>query len=183
MYAQRYIQHFPAAGEVAIFDRSWYNRAGVERVMGFCTKEEYVRFLQYTPIFERAIVDSGIILIKYWLDTSMEEQERRFKDRLDDPRKTWKLSPMDVESYRRWYAYSKARDDMLVATDKDYAPWYIVPADDKKHARLNCISHFLSLIPYEDLPKEKVKLGERNMKDKYDDRLSPEERHFIPQKY
>jgi polyphosphate kinase 2 len=183
MYAQRYIPHFPAAGEVAIFDRSWYNRAGVERVMGFCTKEEYVRFLQNIPIFERAMVDSGIILIKYWLDTSMEEQERRFKDRLDDPRKIWKLSPMDVESYRRWYDYSKARDDMLVATDKDYAPWYIVPADDKKRARLNCISHFLSLIPYEDLPKEKVKLGERNMKDKYDDRLSPEETHFIPQTY
>jgi polyphosphate kinase 2 (PPK2 family) len=113
----------------------------------------------------------------------MEEQERRFKDRIDDPRKTWKLSPMDVEAYRRWYDYSKARDDMLIATDKDYAPWYIVPADDKKRARLNGISHFLSLIPYEDLPKEKVKLGERNMKDKYDDRLSPEERHFIPQTY
>jgi polyphosphate kinase 2 (PPK2 family) len=168
---------------VAIFDRSWYNRAGVERVMGFCTKEEYVRFLQYTPIFERAIVDSGIILIKYWLDTSMEEQERRFKDRIDDPRKTWKLSSMDLESYRRWYAYSKARDDMLIATDKDYAPWYIVPADDKKRARLNCISHFLSLIPYEDLPREKVKLGDRNMADKYDDVLSPENGRFIPQKY
>ncbi len=183
LYVQRYLNHFPAAGEVVIFDRSWYNRAGVERVMGFCTKKEYVRFLQYTPQFEQFIKDSGIILIKYWLDTDMEEQERRFKSRIDDPRKIWKLSPMDVESYRRWYDYSKARDDMLTATDNDYAPWYIVPADDKKRARLNCISHFLSLIPYQELPREKVKLGERDMKGKYDDRLSPKERRFIPQKY
>ncbi len=183
MYVQRYIQHFPAAGEVVIFDRSWYNRAGVERVMGFCTKEEYVHFLQYVPGFERFIIDSDIQLIKYWLDTSMEEQERRFKKRIKDPRKIWKLSPMDVESYRRWYDYSQARDDMLIATDNDYAPWYIVPADDKKRARLNCISHFLSLIPYEELPREEVKLGDRNMEGKYDDTLSPEDRHFIPQKY
>ena len=183
LYVQRYLNHFPAAGEVVIFDRSWYNRAGVERVMGFCTKKEYVRFLQYTPQFEQFITQSGIILIKYWLDTDMEEQERRFKSRIDDPRKIWKLSPMDVESYRRWYDYSQARDDMLTATDNDYAPWYIVPADDKKRARLNCISHFLSLIPYQELPREKVKLGERDMKGKYDDRLSPKERRFIPQKY
>ncbi len=183
MYVQRYMQHFPAAGEIIIFDRSWYNRAGVERVMGFCTKKEYVRFLQYVPGFERAIIDSGIQLIKYWLDTSMEEQERRFKQRIKDPRKIWKLSPMDVESYRRWYDYSEARDDMLLATDNDYAPWYIVPADDKKRTRLNCISHFLSLIPYEELPREKVKLGDRNMENKYDDALVPEDRHFIPQKY
>lgn len=183
MYAQRYIQHFPAAGEIAIFDRSWYNRAGVERVMGFCTKQEYVRFLQYTPIFEHMVVNSGIQLIKYWLDTSMEEQERRFKQRIDDPRKIWKLSPMDIESYRRWYEYSRARDDMLIATDTDVAPWYIVPADDKKRARLNCISHFLSLIPYEELPREKVNLGERNVAEKYDDTLSLEDRHVIPLKY
>ncbi len=183
LYVQRYLNHFPAAGEVVIFDRSWYNRAGVERVMGFCTKKEYVRFLQYTPQFEQFITQSGIILIKYWLDTDMEEQERRFKSRIDDPRKIWKLSPMDVESYRRWYDYSLARDDMLTATDNDYAPWYIVPADDKKRARLNCISHFLSLIPYQELPREIVKLGDRDMRGKYDDRLSPKERRFIPQKY
>ena len=183
LYVQRYLNHFPAGGEVVIFDRSWYNRAGVERVMGFCTKKEYIRFLQYAPDFEHFITESGIILIKYWLDTDMKEQERRFKSRIDDPRKIWKLSPMDVESYRRWYDYSQARDDMLTATDNDYAPWYIVPADDKKRARLNCISHFLSLIPYQELPREKVKLGERDMKGKYDDRLSPKERRFIPQKY
>ena len=183
MYIQRYVQHFPAAGEVVIFDRSWYNRAGVERVMGFCTNKEYVRFLQYVPGFEHFIQESGITLIKYWLDTSMEEQERRFKKRIDDPRKIWKLSPMDVESYRRWYEYSKARDDMFLATDNDNSPWYIVPADDKKRARLNCISHFLSLIPYEDLTPEKVELGERDMTNKYDDTLSTEELHFVPQKY
>ncbi|MDJ0682544.1 MAG: polyphosphate kinase 2 [Xenococcaceae cyanobacterium MO_167.B52] len=183
MYIQRYMQHFPAAGEVVIFDRSWYNRAGVERVMGFCTKKEYVRFLQYVPGFEHFIRESGIILIKYWLDTSMKEQERRFKQRIEDPRKIWKLSPMDVESYRRWYDYSQARDDMLLATDNDDSPWYIVPADDKKRARLNCISHFLSLIPYEDVTPEKVELGERDMTNKYDDTLSPEGKHFIPQKY
>ena len=183
MYVQRYMQHFPAAGEVVIFDRSWYNRAGVERVMGFCTKKEYVHFLQYVPEFERFIKESGIILIKYWLDTSMKEQERRFKQRIEDPRKIWKLSPMDVESYRRWYDYSQARDDMLLATDNDDSPWYIVPADDKKRARLNCISHFLSLIPNEDLSPEKVELGERDLTNKYDDTLASEELHFIPQKY
>ncbi|BFM39978.1 polyphosphate kinase 2 [Synechocystis sp. LKSZ1] len=183
MYIQRYIQHFPAAGEVVIFDRSWYNRVGVERVMNFCTEEDYVRTLQYIPIVERAITESGILLVKYWLDTSIEEQEKRFKDRIDDPRKIWKLSPMDIESYQRWYDYSRARDAMLEATDKDYAPWYIVPANDKKRARLNCISHFLSLIPYEEMPKEKVNLGKRHLKDCYDDQLSPEKRHFIPQRY
>ena len=183
MYMQRYVQHFPAAGEVVIFDRSWYNRAGVERVMGFCSDKEYVRFLQYVPIFEQLITDSGIQLIKYWLDTSMEEQERRFKKRIKDPRKIWKLSPMDVESYRRWYDYSQAKDDMFLATDNDRSPWHIVPADDKKRARLNCISHLLSLIPYEELPREKVKLGDRNIENKYDDALKPEERNIIPQKW
>jgi polyphosphate kinase 2 len=183
MYTQRYINHFPAAGEVVIFDRSWYNRAGVERVMGFCSKKQYVRFIQFAPNFELTIVRSDIMLIKYWLDTSIDVQERRFKDRIKDPRKIWKLSPMDVASYNRWYDYSQARDDMLLATDSDYAPWYIVPADSKKRARLNCISHFLSLIPYEDLTTEEIELGERDMKGEYDDQLSSEDRHFIPQKY
>ena len=183
LYIQRYIQHFPAAGEVVIFDRSWYNRAGVERVMGFCTKKEYVNFLQHVPRFEHFIQETGIMLIKYWLDTSIEEQEKRFKQRINDPRKIWKLSPMDVESYRRWYDYSRARDDMLIATDNEDSPWYIVPADDKKRARLNCISHFLSLIPYEDVTPEKVELGDRNMENQYDDVLSTEKLHFIPQKY
>ncbi|MBP0027805.1 polyphosphate kinase 2 [Roseofilum sp. Guam] len=183
LYLQRYIQHFPAAGEVVIFDRSWYNRAGVERVMGFCTDKEYQRFLHYTPTFEQMIVDAGIQLIKYWLDTSRAEQERRFQDRIDDPRKIWKLSTMDVESYRRWYDYSQARDKMLRATDTDFAPWYIVPADDKKRARLNCISHFLSLIPYEELPIKPVKLGKRDLSHQYDDHLSLKGRRFIPQNF
>ena len=148
MYAQRYIRRFPAAGEVVLFDRSWYNRAGVERVMKFCTTEEYKRFLKDTPMFERWMVESGIQLIKYWFDISMEEQERRFQDRIDDPRKIWKLSPMDVESFKRWYDYSRARDDMLAATHSGWAPWNIVPADNKRRARLNCISHLLSQIPY-----------------------------------
>ncbi len=183
MYTQRYINHFPAAGEVVIFDRSWYNRAGVERVMGFCTRKQYVRFIQFAPNFELTIVNSDIMLIKYWLDTSMEVQEKRFRDRIEDPRKIWKLSPMDVESYKRWYPYSQARDDMFLATDTDYAPWYIVPADDKKRARLNCISHFLSLIPYEDIQMEDLDLGERDMTEQYDDQLDLADRHLIPQKY
>ncbi len=183
MYVQRYIHHFPAAGEVVLFDRSWYNRCGVERVMGFCNQKEYVRFIQFTPNFELSIVNSDIMLIKYWLDTSMDEQERRFQDRINDPRKIWKLSPMDVESYRRWYDYSKARDDMLLATDTEYAPWYIVPADCKKRARLNCISHLLSLIPYEDLQRDEIELGERKLEEKYDDHLSLEDKHIIPQIY
>ena len=183
MYAQRYVPHFPAAGEVVLFDRSWYNRGGVERVMKFCTKEEYERFLVYAPIFERAMVDSGIQLIKYWFDVSMDEQERRFQRRIDDPRKTWKLSPMDVESFNRWYDYSRARDDMLAATSTDYAPWHVVRADDKKRARLNCISHFLSQIPYKELPREKIVLGKRNMKGKYDDEASMADFSFVPEKY
>ena len=156
MYGQRYIRRFPAAGEVVLFDRSWYNRAGVERVMKFCTKDEYELFLQHTPVFERWMVESGIQLIKYWFDIRMEEQERRFQDRIDDPRKIWKLSPMDVESFKRWYDYSRARDDMLAATSTDWAPWHIVHADNKRRARLNCISHLLSLVPYKKLPREKV---------------------------
>jgi polyphosphate kinase 2 len=180
MYMQRYITHFPAAGEIVLFDRSWYNRAGVERVMGFCTDEQYLGFLHYMPIFEKAMTDGGILLVKYWLDVGMKEQERRFKDRIHDPRKTWKLSPMDTESYKRWYDYSRARDAMLTATDTDYAPWYIVHSDDKKRARLNCISHLLSLIPYKDPQLDEVKLGRRNMKDKYDDEASLKGRRFIP---
>jgi polyphosphate kinase 2 len=183
MYIQRYLQHFPAAGEIVLFDRSWYNRAGVERVMKFCSKEEYERFLEYAPIFERAIVDSGIVLIKYWFDVGMEEQERRFRDRIEDPRKVWKLSPMDVGSFNRWYDYSRARDDMIAATSTDFAPWHVVRADSKKHARLNCISHLLSQFPYEDLPREKVKLGKRSMKGSYNDEASIANFNVIPEKY
>jgi polyphosphate kinase 2 len=183
MYVQRYIGHFPAAGEIVLFDRSWYNRAGVERVMGFCTEEQYRGFLHYMPIFEKAITDSGIILIKYWLDVDMEEQERRFRSRIHDPRKTWKLSPMDVESYNRWYDYSRARDDMFAATDTPYARWHIVRTDDKKRGRLNCIAHLLSSIPYQELPQETVKLGKRSRKGAYDDDASLAGRYFVPQKY
>ena len=183
VYGQRYIERFPAAGEVILFDRSWYNRAGVERVMKFCSREEYERFLEHGPTFERWIVESGIQLIKYWFDTTMEEQERRFKARIDDPRKTWKLSPMDVESYRRWYEYSRARDDMLAATNTEWAPWHIVNADDKRRARLDCISHFLSLVPYGEIPREKVELGKRHMKGKYSDRKSIARYNAIPEKY
>jgi polyphosphate kinase len=167
MYVQRYMPHLPAAGEVVIFDRSWYNRAGVERVMGFCTEQEVTRFLELCPIWERSVVQSGIILIKYWFEVSEEEQTRRFLGRINDGRKIWKLSPMDLESHRRWYDYSRARDDMLLATDSSYAPWYVVNADDKRRARLNCISHLLSLIPYEELEREKVKLPERQKRHGY----------------
>ena len=183
VYAQRYIERFPAAGEVILFDRSWYNRAGVERVMKFCSRREYQRFLTHAPRFERWMVESGIHLVKYWFDTTMEEQERRFMARIEDPRKTWKLSPMDVESYRRWYEYSRARDDMLSATHTEWAPWHIVNADSKRRARLNCISHFLSLIPYEELTRDKVKLGKRDLKSKYDDRASIARYSCIPEKH
>lgn len=183
MYVQRYIRRFPAAGEIVLFDRSWYNRAGVERVMKFCTKDEYEAFLEKAPTFERWMVEAGIQLIKYWFDISKEEQERRFQARIDDPRKVWKLSPMDIESFRRWYDYSRARDDMLAATHTGWAPWYIVRADDKKHARLNCISHLLSLIPYKALSRKKVELGKRNMRGKYDDQASIARYSFVPEKY
>jgi polyphosphate kinase len=183
MYMQRYMQHFPAAGEVVIFDRSWYNRAGVERVMGFCTKEQYERFLENCPIVEKYIVDGGTILIKFWLEVGKEEQERRFEARIDDPMRQWKLSPMDVESWTRWYDYSEARDRMLEASDTEHAPWYIVRSDDKKRARLNCIAHLLSLIPYEKVPREKVKLPKRSGKGKYDDQASIVDRTFVPEKY
>jgi polyphosphate kinase 2 len=183
LYIQRYIKHFPAAGEIVLFDRSWYNRAGVERVMGFCSDYEYERFMRMTPAFEQALGDNDIILIKYWFDVSMDEQQRRFQGRIDDERKVWKLSPMDTESFHRWYDYSRARDAMFKATDTDFSPWHIVPSDDKKRARLNCISHLLSQIPYKELPRPRVKLGKRELKDKYDDRASLEGRRLIPDKY
>lgn len=160
-YFQRYAAHLPAAGEIIIFDRSWYNRAGVERVMGFCTEEEYKEFMRSCPEFERMLVRSGIQLIKYWFSVSDEEQERRFQKRLTDPTKQWKLSPMDLESRKRWVDYSKAKDDMFAHTDIKQAPWYVVNSDVKKHARLNCISHLLSLIPYEAIEQPPVELEER----------------------
>lgn len=183
MYLQRYMPHFPAAGEIVIFDRSWYNRAGVEYVMGFCTKEQHRRFLDLCPLFEKQMKESGIILIKYWLEVGMEEQERRFNARIKDPLRQWKLSPMDVESWKRWYDYSHARDLMLKATDKKDAPWYIIRSDNKKKARLNCITHLLSLIPYKKVPHEKVKLPARNLKGKYDDQSPLKGRHFVPEKF
>jgi len=181
VYAQRYFNHFPAAGEIVIFDRSWYNRAGVEHVMGFCTKEQHRRFLELCPLFEKnMIVDNGIILLKYWLEVGDEEQERRFRARIDDPVRQWKLSPMDLPSRERWYDYSRARDQMLDATDTDYAPWNIVNSDDKRQARLNIISHLLSQIPYERQSKKKVKLPKRNMKHAYDDDATMANRRWIP---
>jgi polyphosphate kinase 2 len=167
MYLQRYVRHLPAAGEIVIFDRSWYNRAGVERVMGFCTEEQSKKFLTGVPLLEKAMVESGIILIKYWLEVSMEEQTRRLESRIEDGRKIWKLSPMDLKSYSRWYDYSRARDDMFAATDLDFAPWYVAVSNDKKRTRLNIISHLLSHIPYKELKQEKVKLPKRQKRDDY----------------
>ena len=169
MYAQRYIPHLPAAGEIVIFDRSWYNRAGVERVMGFCTEEEVRHFLEMTPLFEKTIVDSGVILLKYWLEVGPEEQTRRLEDRIDDGRKTWKLSDMDLKSYSRWYEYSKARDEMFLVTDTSWAPWYVVHSDNKRRARLNALTHILSKIPYEDLKRAKVELPKRQHRGDYKD--------------
>jgi polyphosphate kinase 2 len=181
LYVQRYIPRFPAAGEVIIFDRSWYNRAGVEHVMGFCSEEEYRTFLQNTPLFERWLIGQGVILIKYWLEVSEEEQDRRFKARINDGRKIWKLSPMDVESHQRWYDYSRARDAMFEATDTPESPWHVINSNDKKRARLNCIAHLLSLIPYKDLPVEEVKLGKRQSPDGYKE---PERAyHMVPEVY
>jgi len=181
MYLQRYMRHFPAAGEVVIFDRSWYNRAGVEPVMGFCTPEQSERFLSLVPETERAIVDSGIILIKYWLEVSPDEQTRRLKSRIDDPRKTWKLSGMDLKSYGRWYDYSRARDAMLAATDTSWAPWFIANNEDKKRGRLNIISHLLSRIPYEALELPEVKLPKRQAAGDYVEPNLP--LHFIPERF
>ena len=179
MYIQRYMQHFPAAGEVVIFDRSWYNRAGVEYVMGFCTKDQHKRFLQLCPVVEKFIVESGIILIKVWLEASDEEQKRRFEARVEDPMRQWKLSPMDLPSRSRWYDYSRARDQMLDATDTAHAPWHILRSDDKKRARLNCIQHILDTIPYKKLPREKVKIPKRSMKGAYDDQATLAKRKFV----
>jgi polyphosphate kinase len=183
MYMQRYVPYFPAAGEIVIWDRSWYNRAGVEHVMGFCSKDQYKRFLELCPTFEKYFVDAGIIIIKYWLEVGQKEQQRRFEARIKDPLRQWKLSPMDLESFRRWNEYSRARDRMLAATDSKHAPWYIVRSDDKKKARLNCISHLLSLIPYRKVPREKVKLPKRSNKGRYDDEASMKGKRFIPEKH
>ena len=183
LYLQRYMQHFPAAGEIVIFDRSWYNRAGVEHVMGFCTEVEYERFMRYCHTVELALANEGIILIKYWMSVNREEQARRFKARIKDPLRQWKLSPMDLESFKRWYDYSRARDAMFLATDTEHSPWHIVNSNDKKRARLNCISHLLSMIPYERLPHDPVKLPKQNMSKKYDDLAPLVTRKFIPEKY
>ncbi len=164
IYYQRYIKHFPAAGEVVLFDRSWYNRLGVERVMGFCTEEEYQRFKSLCPEFEASVLSSGVIVLKYWFEVSMEEQTRRFEARLNDPRKVWKLSPMDLESHARWHDYTVARDEMFAATDTAISPWHVVQADDKKSARLNCIAHLLASIPYQKVKRSKVKLPPRQKK-------------------
>lgn len=164
MYMQRYVQHFPAAGEIVIFDRSWYNRAGVERVMGFCSKKQAEKFLEITPALEKAMVESGIILLKYWLEVSPEEQERRLKDRIDDGRKIWKLSPMDIKSFTLWDEYTKARDEMLAATDTKWAPWHIAISEDKKKVRLNILHHILASIPYKSLPQKAIKLPKRKVK-------------------
>ena len=183
LYAQRYIQHFPAAGEVVIFDRSWYNRAGVEYVMDFCTKDQYKAFVENCPKFESHIVKAGILLIKFWLEVGQEEQDKRLKARMEDPLRQWKLSPMDLESYARWYPYSRARDMMLEATDTEDAPWHIVRSDDKRRARLNCIAHFLKIISYEDVPRDKVKLPKRSNKGEYDEQASLKGRTFVPERY
>jgi polyphosphate kinase len=183
LFAQRYIERFPAAGEIVIFDRSWYNRAGVEYVMGFCSEEEHRRFLELCPQIEKYVVDGGITLIKIWLEVGQEEQERRFRARIDDPMRQWKLSPMDIESYRRWYHYSRARDQMLEATDSKHAPWYIVRSDDKRRARLNCISHILKLIPFEKVSHKKVTLPKRAGRDRYDDQASLQKRKFVAENY
>jgi polyphosphate kinase len=183
LYFQRYMQHFPAAGEIVIYDRSWYNRAGVEQVMGFCSKEQYKRFLELCPMMEKYIVEGGIMLIKFWLEVSDKEQKRRFEARITDPVRQWKLSPMDLPSRSKWFEYSRARDRMLDATDTKHAPWNIVLSDDKKRARLNTIHHLLELIPYKKLPRAKVKLPKRSMKDSYDDQATLKGRKFVPGKY
>jgi len=181
MYMQRYLPHLPARGEIVLFDRSWYNRAGVERVMGFCTEEQARVFLKDAPLVERAVIDSGIILLKYWLEVGMEEQTRRLEARIHDQRKIWKLSPMDLESYQRWYDYSRARDEMFIATDTDFAPWYVVKSDDKKRARLNLIRHLLSQIPYEEVAQGKVTLPKRQKPGDYKEPDHPF--RFIPEMY
>lgn len=181
MYMQRYLPHLPAAGEVVLFDRSWYNRAGVERVMGFCSEEQVQHFFKAVPLIETAICASGIILLKYWLEVSEEEQTRRLEARITDERKVWKLSPMDLLSYSRWYEYSRARDDMLAATDTDQTPWFVVRSDDKKRARLNLITHLLDSIPYKTMPREKVKLPKRQKAQGYKEPNRP--KRYVPEKF
>jgi polyphosphate kinase 2 len=183
MYMQRYLPHFPAAGEIVIFDRSWYNRAGVEYVMGFCSEEQHQRFLKVCPQVERFMVDGGIILIKLWLEVSNDEQARRFEARIADPLRQWKLSPMDLPSRERWFDYSRARDRMLEATDTKWAPWTIVPSDDKRRARLNVIAHILERIPHKKVKREKIDLPKRKVKNEYDDQASLKGRRFVPEKY
>ena len=183
MYIQRYISHFPAAGEIVIFDRSWYNRAGIEHVMGFCTEDQHRRFLELAPPFEKVMTENGLILVKYWLEVSKEEQTRRFEARVNDPLRQWKLSPMDIESWNRWDDYTKARDEMLEATDTSHAPWHIIRSDDKKAARLNCMSHLLSVVPFEDAPRDKVKLPKRSKHDKHDSEAGLRGRQFVPERY
>ena len=183
MFMQRYVQQFPAAGEIVIFDRSWYNRAGVEYVMGFCNEAQHRRFLELCPQIEKYIIDGGTRLIKVWLEVGQEEQQRRFSARINDLLRQWKLSPMDLESYRRWYDYSRARDMMLKATDSKHAPWYIVRSDDKRRARLNCIAHILRSIPYKKVPHTKVKLPKRSGKGRYDDQSTLNGRNFVRETY
>jgi polyphosphate kinase len=183
MFMQRYMQHFPAGGEIVIFDRSWYNRAGVEYVMGFCSAQEHDRFLALCPQMEQYIVDGGIILIKLWLEVGMDEQERRFNARIDDPLRQWKLSPMDLESYRRWYAYSRARDLMFEATNSEHAPWHIIRSDDKRRARLNAITHLLSIIPFKRVRQDPVHLPKRSKKGHYDDQAALRDMTFVAERY
>jgi polyphosphate kinase 2 len=183
LFFQRYMRHFPAAGEIVIFDRSWYNRAGVEYVMGFCTPAEHKRFLLLCPQMEKYIIEGGIILIKIWLEVGMDEQERRFHARIDDPLRQWKLSPMDLESYQRWHDFSRARDLMLKATSTEHSPWYIIRSDDKRRARLNCIAHLLELIPHKRMKKDKVKLPKRSDKGRYNDQAGLRRMTFIVERY
>jgi len=183
LYMQRYLKHFPAAGEITVFDRSWYNRGGVEYVMGFCTKEQHREFLKLCPPVERHIVDSGIILLKYWLEVGNAEQKRRFEARIEDKLRQWKLSPMDIPARERWYDYSRARDLMLEATDSEHAPWHIVRSDDKRRARLNTIAHLISQIPYEAVPRQEIKLPKRAKKHAYDDLAPMKDRRWIPETY
>ena len=183
IYVQRYMQHFPAAGEIVIFDRSWYNRAGVERVMGFCSDEQYERFIKVAPPFEKQMVDSGVMLIKLWLEVGNKEQERRFKARIDDPLRQWKLSTMDLPSREKWYEYSRARDAMFKATDTRWAPWHIVRSDDKRRARLNVIAHILDTIPHKKIKRPKVKLPDRSRKHAYDDEATLARRRFVREVY
>jgi polyphosphate kinase 2 len=183
LFFQRYMQHFPAKGEVVIFDRSWYNRAGVEHVMGFCTKEQHQRFLELCPQLEQYIVGAGIQIVKIWLEVGNKEQKRRFEARISDPLRQWKLSPMDLPSRSKWFEYSRARDMMLEATDTKHAPWFILHSDDKKRARLNCLAHILDQIPHKKAPRDKVKLPDRSMKGAYDDQATLKGRRIVPEKY